>query len=336
MRIYDAACNEENAVTVFLRVDIVGRDGAGKTSLTKSITLMKFDQYEPSTRGVIPMSRIIMKEACNWTVPVTSERYRDLYDKNITAVMAEAFNRPEEKDKFLTLARDKKTSTRKQNSKTSVKSSSKLMAIASSTDGQRDEQSDDMSMNGGDNLLEQPVAMRLEEVSNERQLSESLDLNDESAHVSGDVTGEDRETRERLTEMCCSSGSARDNVEAQVESVAGVSSETVVVAIDTDSSETSETKEIRNVQRRKRRRKKKASKMKTSDKRPSRQSCQTVTSRKKRKRTYQLSSQFSSDVQSSTSTDTQQHQPQSKRRKKSKLKESQWSVTVFTLGSSFC
>ena len=321
MRIYDAACNEENAVTVFLRVDVVGRDGAGKTSLTKSITLMKFDQYEPSTRGVIPMSRIIMKEARNWTVPVTSERYRDLYDKNITAVMAEAFNRPEEKDKFLTLARDKKTSTRKQNSKTSVKSSSKLMAIASSTDGQRDEQSDDMSMNGGDNVLEQPVAMRLEEVSNDRQLSESLELNDESAHVSGDVTGEDRETRERSTEMCCSSGSARDNVEAQVESVAGFSSETVVVAVDTDSSEKSETKEIGNVRRRKRRRKKKASKMKTSDKRPSRQSRQTVTSRKKRKRTYQLSSQFSSDVQSSTSTDTQQHQPQSKRRKKSKLKE---------------
>ena len=326
MRIYDAACNEENAVTVFLRVDVVGRDGAGKTSLTKSITLMKFDQYEPSTRGVIPMSRIIMKEARNWTVPVTSEHYRDLYDKNITAVMAEAFNKPEEKDKFLTLARDKKTSTRKRNSKTSVKSSSKLMAIASPTDGQRDEQSDDMSMNGGDNLLEQPVAMRLEEVSNERQLSESLDLNDESAHVSGDVTGEDRETRERSTEMCCSSGSVRDNVEAQVESVAGVSSETVVVAVDTDSSEKSEAKKRRNVQRR-RRRKKRASKMKTSDKRPSRQSRQTVTSRKKRKRTYQLSSQFSSDVQSSTSTDclledTQQDQTLSKRGKKSKLKES--------------
>ena len=325
MRIYDAACNEENAVTVFLRVDVVGRDGAGKTSLTKSITLMKFDQYEPSTRGVIPMSRIIMKEARNWTVPVTSEHYRDLYEKNITAVMAEAFNKPEEKDKFLTLARDKKTSTRKRNSKTSVKSSSKLMATASPTDGQRDEQSDDMSMNGGDNLLEQPVAMRLEEVSNERQLSESLELNDESAHVSGDVTGEDRETRERSTEMCCSSGSVRDNVEAQVESVAGVSSETVVVAIDTDSSEKSEAKKRGNVQRR--RRKKKASKMKTSDKRPSRQSRQTVTSRKKRKRTYQLSSQFSSDVQSSTATDglledTQQHQTQSKRGKKSKLKES--------------
>ena len=326
MRIYDTACNGENAVTVFLRVDVVGRDGAGKTSLTKSITLMKFDQYEPSTRGVIPMSRIIMKEACNWTVPVTSEHYRDLYDKNITAVMAEAFNKPEEKDKFLTLARDKKTSTRKRNSKTSVKSSSKLMAIASPTDGQRDEQSDDMSMNGGDNLLEQPVAMRLKEVSNERQLSESLvDLNDENAHVSGDVTGEDRETRERSTEMCCSSGSVRDNVEAQVESVAGVSSETVVVAVDTDSSEKSEAKKRRNVQRR--RRQKRASKMKTSDKRLSRQSRQTVTSRKKRKRTYQLSSQFSSDVQSSTSTDglledTQQHRAQSKRGKKSKLKES--------------
>ena len=319
MRIYDTACNEENAVTVFLRVDVVGRDRAGKTSLTKSITLMKFDQYEPSTRGVIPVSRIIMKEACNWTVPVTSEHYRDLYDKNITAVMAEAFNKPEEKDKFLTLARDKKTSTRKRNSKTSVKSSSKLMSIASPTDGQRDEQSDDMSMNGGDNLLEQPVAMRLEEASNEQQLLESLELNDESAHVSGDVTAEDRETRERSTEMCCSSDSVRDNIEAQVESVAGVSSETVVVTVDTDSSEKSEAKKRRNVQRR---RKKEASKMKTSDKRPSRQSRQTVTSRKKRKRTYQLSSQFSSDMQSSTSTDTQQRQAQSRRGKISKLKES--------------
>ena len=165
------------------------------------------------------------------------------------------------------------------------------MAIASPTDGQRDEQSDDMSMNGGHNLLEQLVAMRLEEASNERQLSESLELNDEIAHESGGVTAEDRETRESSTEMCCSSGSVRDNVEAQVESVAGVSSETVVVVVETDSLEKSEAKKRRNVQSR-RTKKKKTSKMKTSDKRPSQQSRQMVTSRKKRKRTYQLSSQF--------------------------------------------
>ena len=100
LHIYLSSCSEGTAVTVFLRVDVVGRDGAGKTSLTKSLTLQEFDPDELSTRGVVldTMCQIIVKEARDWTTPVTSEHYKDLYHKNVTAIVAGKLNTPEMKD----------------------------------------------------------------------------------------------------------------------------------------------------------------------------------------------------------------------------------------------
>ena len=92
-------------MTVFLRVDVVGRDGAGKTSLTKSLTLQEFDPDELSTRGVVldPKCQIIVKEACDidWTTPLTIEQYQDLYEKNVTAIVADKLGTPEVKDRYL-------------------------------------------------------------------------------------------------------------------------------------------------------------------------------------------------------------------------------------------
>ena len=89
-------------MTVFLRVDVVGRDGAGKTSLTKSLTLQEFDPNELSTRGVVfdPKCQIIVKEACDWTTPLTSKHYKDMYDKNVTAILADKLDTPEVKHQY--------------------------------------------------------------------------------------------------------------------------------------------------------------------------------------------------------------------------------------------
>ena len=94
MQIYLKSCNEGTAVTVFLRVDVVGRDGAGKTSLTKSLTLQRFDPNELSTRGVVfdPKCQIIVEEACNWTSRLTTKHYTDIYDRNITTSVAQALD----------------------------------------------------------------------------------------------------------------------------------------------------------------------------------------------------------------------------------------------------
>ena len=102
LQIYLSSCSEGTAVTVFLRVDVVGRDGAGKTSLTKSLTLQEFDPNELSTRGVVfdPKCQIIVKEACDWTTPLTSEHYRDMYDKNVTAIVADKLDTPDVKDQY--------------------------------------------------------------------------------------------------------------------------------------------------------------------------------------------------------------------------------------------
>ena len=102
-QIYASSCSEETAVTVFLRVDVVGRDGAGKTSLTKSLTLQEFDPHEPSTRAVVvgPKCQIVVKEACDWTTCLTSKHYRDMYDKNVTAIVAGKLDTPAVKDRYL-------------------------------------------------------------------------------------------------------------------------------------------------------------------------------------------------------------------------------------------
>ena len=102
LRIYLSSCDEGSAVNVFLRVDVVGRDGAGKTSLTKSLTLQKFNCNEPSTRGVVfdPKCQIIVKEACDWTKPLTSADYIEIYEKNVVINMADTLDTPQVKDQY--------------------------------------------------------------------------------------------------------------------------------------------------------------------------------------------------------------------------------------------
>ncbi|XP_062512426.1 ankycorbin-like, partial [Corticium candelabrum] len=102
LRIYLSSCDEGSAVNVFLRVDVVGRDGAGKTSLTKSLTLQKFNRDEPSTRGVVfdPKCQIIVKEACDWTNPLTSADYTEIYEKNVVINMADTLDTPQVKDQY--------------------------------------------------------------------------------------------------------------------------------------------------------------------------------------------------------------------------------------------
>ena len=101
LQIYMSSCSEETAVTVFLHVDVVGHDGAGRTSLTKALTLQEFDPRELITRKVVfdpdPKCK---KGSCDWTTPVTGEHYRDMYDKNIAAIMAGKLDTPEVKDQY--------------------------------------------------------------------------------------------------------------------------------------------------------------------------------------------------------------------------------------------
>ena len=121
LQIYLSSCSEGTAVTVFLRVDVVGRDGAGKTSLTKSLTLQEFDPNELSTRGVVfdPKCKIIVKEACDWTTPLTSEHYRDMYDKNMIAVVADRLNKPEVKEQYFRSKEEERPRRKKQGQKRS-------------------------------------------------------------------------------------------------------------------------------------------------------------------------------------------------------------------------
>ena len=125
LRVYLSSCSEGSAVNVFLRVDVVGRDGVGKTSLTKSLTLQKFNPDEPSTIGVVfdPKCQIIVKEACDWTKPLTSADYAKIYEKNVVINMAEALDTPEVKDQYL--KSNESEYPRKQNYTRMAKKSSK-------------------------------------------------------------------------------------------------------------------------------------------------------------------------------------------------------------------
>ena len=108
-------------MTVFLRVDVVGRDGAGKTSLTKSLTLQEFDPDEVSTRGVVfdPKCQIVVKEACDWTTPLTSEHCKDMYDKNVVAIVADKLDTPEVKDHYFRAKEAERLRRKKQGQKRS-------------------------------------------------------------------------------------------------------------------------------------------------------------------------------------------------------------------------
>jgi ankyrin repeat protein len=124
INIYRSSCGEGTVITVFLRVDVVGRDGAGKTSLTKSLTLQEFDANEPSTKGVVldPRCQIIVREACDWTTRLTNEEYQEMYDKNITLIMAEKLDTPEVKGQYLTAKKEETELKEKQREQTDTNS----------------------------------------------------------------------------------------------------------------------------------------------------------------------------------------------------------------------
>ena len=120
MQIYLSSCRGGTAVTLFLRVDVVGRDGAGKTSLTKSLTLQEFDPEEPSTRGVVidPKCQIVVREACDWTTPLTRKYYQEMYDRNITTIMADKLDTPKVKDQYFTSKNKERQQREKQKRQT--------------------------------------------------------------------------------------------------------------------------------------------------------------------------------------------------------------------------
>ena len=47
--------------------------------------------------------QIIVKEACDWTTPLTSEHYKDMYDKNVTATVTDKLDTLEVKDQYFRL-----------------------------------------------------------------------------------------------------------------------------------------------------------------------------------------------------------------------------------------
>ena len=128
LRIYLSSCDEGSAVDVFLRVDVVGRDGAGKTSLTKSLTLQKFNRDEPSTRGVVfdPKCQIIVKEARDWTNPLTSADYTEIYEKNVVINMADTLDTPQVKDQYFKSKESQRPKRRKHRRVTSKSSKQEL------------------------------------------------------------------------------------------------------------------------------------------------------------------------------------------------------------------
>jgi hypothetical protein len=95
-------------------LNAVGRDGAGKTSLTKALTLQEFNPNELSARGLIfdPKCQIIVNEASDWTTPLTSEHCRGMSNKNVVAIMPDRLNKPDIKEQCYQ-SRERKTRRRK-------------------------------------------------------------------------------------------------------------------------------------------------------------------------------------------------------------------------------
>ena len=105
MQIYMSACSEGKAVTLFLHVFVVGCDRSGKTRLTKALALREFD----------PKCQVVVKESCDWSTPLT----RDVYDKNVAAIMAEELNTPEVKDQYFRSKEEERLKRSKEGQKSS-------------------------------------------------------------------------------------------------------------------------------------------------------------------------------------------------------------------------
>ena len=88
MSIYLSAFRDGAASCTFFRVDVVGKDGSGKTSLIKSLTRQKFNSKEPSTEGVETACKVIVKETCNWKKIVEIRESKRVYYKAAAASIA--------------------------------------------------------------------------------------------------------------------------------------------------------------------------------------------------------------------------------------------------------
>eukprot|EP00118_Oscarella_pearsei_P023929 m.293732 g.293732 ORF g.293732 m.293732 type:complete len:1094 (+) comp40740_c0_seq29:402-3683(+) len=79
-----------SAEASFLRLDIVGKDNAGKSSLRKSLTNQKFDSNEPSTVGIDfdPKCEILVLESCNWKTSLNVVGHLGLFERAVSSEMA--------------------------------------------------------------------------------------------------------------------------------------------------------------------------------------------------------------------------------------------------------
>ena len=89
-KIYLTALAEGSAEALFIRVDIVGKDSSGKSSLRKSLTNQKFNSSEPSTVGVEfdKKCEIIVSESCNWTKSLSEDDHLKTFEKILASDVA--------------------------------------------------------------------------------------------------------------------------------------------------------------------------------------------------------------------------------------------------------
>ncbi|XP_065836625.1 probable serine/threonine-protein kinase roco5 isoform X2 [Oscarella lobularis] len=101
-QIYLNALDEGYAETTFIRINIVGKDGAGKTSLWKSLTEQMFDPKECSTVGATSENRnlhIVVKETCNWTTAIDTEESLKAFDRILASSIATRMKQERERCK---------------------------------------------------------------------------------------------------------------------------------------------------------------------------------------------------------------------------------------------
>eukprot|EP00118_Oscarella_pearsei_P015565 m.140806 g.140806 ORF g.140806 m.140806 type:complete len:395 (+) comp38329_c0_seq1:1038-2222(+) len=89
-QIYLPSFEEGSVEATFIRVDVVGKDGAGKTSLRKSLTNQKFVANELSTVGVEfdRKCEIVVTKSCNWRKSLTEEDHLDAFEKILSSDVA--------------------------------------------------------------------------------------------------------------------------------------------------------------------------------------------------------------------------------------------------------
>ncbi|XP_065836598.1 uncharacterized protein [Oscarella lobularis] len=100
-QIYMNALKEGYAEAKFIRINIVGKDGAGKTSLWKSLTEQTFDSEELSTVGATSDDKnlhIVVKESCNWTTSIDAEESLKAFDRMLASSVATRMKQERERN----------------------------------------------------------------------------------------------------------------------------------------------------------------------------------------------------------------------------------------------